>query len=141
MDMGRGYLGSAGACDNPPAAMAFRLLADLTVLAHLAFVAFAVAGGLLAVRWPRIVWLHLPAAGWAVFVELSGRVCPLTPLENWLRARGGEATYASGFVEQYLLPILYPASLSRELQWTLAALVVLANALAYAWVLRRRARP
>lgn len=121
--------------------MAFRLLADLTVLAHLAFVAFAVAGGLLAVRWPRIVWLHVPAAVWAVFVELSGRVCPLTPLENWLRARGGEATYASGFVEQYLLPILYPASLSRELQWTLAALVVLANALAYAWVLRRRARP
>jgi hypothetical protein len=120
--------------------MAFRLLADLTVLAHLAFVVFAVGGGLVAARWPRVVWLHLPAVVWAVFVELSGRVCPLTPLENWLRARGGGPTYASGFVERYLLPVLYPDSLSRELQWALAGVVVAANVLACAWVLRRWAR-
>jgi hypothetical protein len=120
--------------------MAFRLLADLTVLVHVAFVVFALGGGLLAARWPRVVWLHLPAAAWAVFVELTGRVCSLTPLENWLRARGGGATYSASFVEEYLLPVLYPASLSRELQWVLAGVVVAANGLAYAWVLRRRAR-
>jgi hypothetical protein len=120
--------------------MAFRLLADLTVLVHVAFVVFALGGGLLAARWPRVVWLHLPAAAWAVLVELTGRVCPLTPLENWLRARGGGATYSASFVEEYLLPVLYPASLSRELQWVLAGVVVAANGLAYAWVLRRRAR-
>jgi hypothetical protein len=78
--------------------MAFRLLADLTVLVHVAFVVFALGGGLLAARWPRVVWLHLPAAAWAVLVELTGRVCPLTPLENWLRARGGGATYSASFV-------------------------------------------
>jgi hypothetical protein len=120
--------------------MAFRLLADLTVLVHVAFVVFALGGGLLAARWPRVVWLHLPAAAWAVLVELTGRVCPLTPLENWLRARGGGATYSASFVEEYLLPVLYPASLSRELQWVIAGVVVAANGLAYAWVLRRRAR-
>ena len=120
--------------------MAYRTLADVTVLVHLAFVAFAVGGGLLAARWPRVVWLHLPAAAWAVFVELFGWVCPLTPLENWLRAKGGAPAYSSGFIEQYLVPVLYPAGLSRELQWALAGLVVVANALAYAWVLRRRAR-
>jgi hypothetical protein len=120
--------------------MAFRLLADLTVLVHVAFVVFALGGGLLAARWPRVVWLHLPAVAWAVLVELTGRVCPLTPLENWLRARGGGATYSASFVEEYLLPVLYPASLSRELQWVIAGVVVAANGLAYAWVLRRRAR-
>jgi hypothetical protein len=92
------------------------LLANLIVLLHLAFAAFAVFGGLLVLRWKQAVWLHVPAAGWAVLVELTGWVCPLTPLGQWLRFQGGERPYRSGFIEQYLLPILYPADLTRSLQ-------------------------
>lgn len=120
--------------------MAYRVLADVTVVLHLAFVAFVVVGGMLVAWWPRVAWLHLPAAAWGVFVELAGWVCPLTPLENWLRVRGGGPAYASSFVEQYLVPVLYPSSLTREVQWTLAGLVLLVNALIYLYVLRRRSR-
>jgi hypothetical protein len=120
--------------------MAYRVLADATVLLHLAFVVFVVLGGLLVLRWPRVVWLHLPAAAWGAWVELSGSVCPLTPLENWLRTREGGSAYAGSFVEHHLLPVLYPASFSRELQLALAALVILVNALIYAGVWRQRSR-
>ena len=116
---------------------AFRWLADATVVLHLAFVAFVVLGGLLVARWARAAWLHLPAAAWGAWVELAGWVCPLTPLENWLRRQGGEAAYGAGFVEHYLLPLLYPASLSRGAQWTLGGLVLVINAVVYAVVLRR----
>ena len=118
--------------------MIFRLLADATVIVHLAFVAFVVCGGVLALRWRRVAWFHLPAAAWGAWVEFAGWVCPLTPLENWLRQRGGEAVYASSFVERYLLPVLYPSSLSRDAQWALGALVILVNAVVYAVVLRSR---
>src|SRR5512145_1503135 len=117
--------------------MAFRALADATVALHAAFVVFVLAGGLLALRRPRLAWLHVPAVAWAVWVELSGSVCPLTPLENWLRAKGGGPTYGSDFVEHYLVPALYPASLTRELQWALGGCVIAANALVYAAVWRR----
>ena len=120
--------------------MVFRLLADLTVLIHLGFVAFVVLGGLLVVRWPLLAWLHLPAAAWGAWVELAGWVCPLTPLENWLRTQGGGNAYTGGFIEFYLMPLLYPASLSREVQYALGAVVLLVNAVIYAAVLRRRAR-
>ncbi|HVE52365.1 MAG TPA: DUF2784 domain-containing protein [Ramlibacter sp.] len=120
--------------------MAYRVLADAVVLFHLVFVAFAVAGGLLAFRWPWMPWLHLPALAWAAFVEFTGRICPLTPLENHLRAAGGTAGYAGGFVEHYLLPVLYPAALTRELQWTLGAGLVAFNAVVYLLLLRRRSR-
>lgn len=118
----------------------FRLLADLTLLLHLAFVAFVLGGGLLVPRWPRLAWVHLPAVAWAAFVELAGWPCPLTPLENWLRLRGGRSAYGSGFVEHYLLPVLYPASLTRELQWLLAGVVLVVNAAVYRSVVRRRIR-
>jgi hypothetical protein len=118
--------------------MSLRLLADLTVLLHLAFVLFVVLGGLFVARWPRLAWLHLPCAAWGAWVELAGWVCPLTPLENWLRARGGGAAYTSGFVEHYLLPVLYPDALTREAQYELGGFVLLVNAVAYAWILRRR---
>jgi len=117
------------------------LLAEAVVLLHFAFVAFAVAGGLLVLRWPRVALLHLPALAWAAFVEFSGRTCPLTPLENALRAASGEAGYAGGFVEHYLLPLLYPADLTRELQWTLGGGLVVFNLAVYGavvWQARRR---
>jgi len=117
------------------------LLAEAVVLLHFAFVAFAVAGGLLVLRWRRVALLHLPALAWAAFVEFSGRTCPLTPLENALRAASGEAGYAGGFVEHYLLPLLYPADLTRELQWTLGGGLVVFNLAVYGavvWQARRR---
>ena len=121
--------------------MAWRLLADAVVVFHLAFVAFAIAGGLLVLRWPRLALAHLAALAWAAFVEFSGRLCPLTPLENALRAAGGQAGYAGGFVEHYLLPVLYPAALTRELQWLLGSGLVVFNLAVYAgvvWQARRR---
>jgi Protein of Unknown function (DUF2784) len=120
--------------------MAFRMLADAMVLLHAAFVAFAVAGGLLVVRWPAVAWAHLPAVMWAAWVELAGWACPLTPLENYLRHEAGEVAYTESFVEHYLLPILYPSALTRPHQWLLGGLVLGINAAVYAAVLRRRAR-
>jgi hypothetical protein len=121
--------------------MAFRTLADAVVAVHLAFVLFVVFGGLAVARRPSVAWVHLPAAAWGACVEFAGWVCPLTPLENWLRSQGGGTEYASTFVEHYVLPILYPSSLSRELQWALGGLVVLVNAVVYTVILRRRVRP
>jgi hypothetical protein len=118
----------------------FEILADATVVLHFAFVLFVAFGGLLVARWPRVAWLQLPAVGWGVWVELSGSICPLTPLENWLRQRGGGPTYASSFVEHYIVPILYPTSLTLELQWVLGSLVLAINAGVYFVVLRRRSR-
>jgi len=120
--------------------MAFRILADATVAIHLAFVLFVVLGGLLVARWPLAAWVHLPAAAWGAGVECAGWVCPLTPLENWLRQQGGGLAYTSSFVERYLAPILYPTSLSREMQWILGGLVLLINAVVYLVVFRRGVR-
>jgi hypothetical protein len=120
--------------------MWFRLLADLTVIVHLAFVLFVVFGGLLVLRWRRVAWLHLPAAAWGAWIEFAGWLCPLTPLENWLRQRGGRPAYTSSFVDQYILPTLYPDSLSREVQWVLGGLVLLVNGVVYLMLLRRRGR-
>ena len=117
--------------------MFFRALADLVVVTHLAFILFVVLGGLLALRWPRALWLQVPAAVWGVLVEVGGWICPLTPLENGLRARAGEAGYAGGFVEHYILPVVYPESLTRDVQLFLAILVVVANAGIYFVVWRR----
>lgn len=118
--------------------MIFRLLADATVVLHLAFVLFVVAGGLLVLRWHRVAWVHLPAAAWGVWVEFAGWICPLTPLENWLRLRGGQSVYTATFIDQYLVPILYPAGLSRDIQWILGAFVLMANAVVYFFVMRGR---
>ena len=114
-----------------------QFLADTVVVAHLLFIAFVVAGGLLGVRWPRVVWLHLPAAAWGALAELRGWVCPLTPLENWLRRRGG-APYQGDFVARYLLPVIYPESLTPTRQRILGAAVIAVNLVVYAFVVRRR---
>jgi hypothetical protein len=117
--------------------MPYQLLADAVVLLHLGFVGFVVLGGLLAVRWPHAAWAHLPAAVWGVWIEFAGWICPLTPLENWLRRQGGGAEYSAGFVEHYLIPVLYPAALTRELQWALGGLVIAVNVAIYAVALGR----
>lgn len=117
--------------------MIYGLLADLVLLVHLAFVVFVVLGGFLALRWPKAAWAHLPAAAWGALIEFRGWVCPLTPLENRLRSLAGEAGYAGGFIEHYVVEVLYPAGLTRGIQVGLGVAVVLVNAAVYALVLRR----
>ncbi|MEO6972401.1 MAG: DUF2784 domain-containing protein [Rhodoferax sp.] len=116
--------------------MFFRLAADGTLLFHLAFILFAVFGGALAAlrRWAPLV--HLPAVAWAVFVELTGRICPLTYLENYLRIRAGQSGYAQGFVEHYLVGVIYPSGLTRDIQFMLAVGVVVINLAIYGWIAR-----
>jgi len=113
-------------------------LATFVVALHLAFIVFVVAGGFLVRRWPKLAWIHLPCAAWGVLIECSGRVCPLTPVENLLRRHAGQAGYAESFVEHYLLALVYPEGLTPGLQLGAAGLVLAANALAYGRLLRRR---
>jgi hypothetical protein len=121
--------------------MTYPLLADLVLIAHLAFVAFVLFGGLLVLKWRRIAWLHLPAAVWGAVVEFTGWICPLTPLENWLRTQSGEATYARDFVGRYLPPILYPDALTPDIQVVLGALVLMVNLAIYGWLWRTGRKP
>ena len=123
--------------------MRYRILADIVLLLHLGFILFAALGAFTVVRWPRLVWLQLPAAAWGVLIELANWTCPLTPLENWLRLRAGEAIYRESFVAHYLLPIVYPERLTRGIQVLLGLSVVAINALVYAlvWKRRRPVRP
>jgi hypothetical protein len=116
----------------------YPLLADLIVCIHLAFVVFVVLGGLLVMKWPGVIWIHLPAVFWGIAIELSGWICPLTPLENWLRNKGGEENYQLDFVARYLLPMLYPQGLTRRSQVFLGALVLLVNVAIYGWVFGQR---
>ncbi|WHZ16318.1 MAG: putative membrane protein [Nitrospira sp.] len=118
--------------------MWYRLGADFVLLIHLAFVLFVVAGGLLVLKWPRLAWLHLPAVVWGALVEFTGWICPLTPLENSLRALGGESAYGSDFSGRYLLPVLYPTGLTSDLQVVLGTGLLAANVALYSWLWRRR---
>jgi len=122
--------------------MPYGLLADTVVVVHLAFVVFVVCGGLLVVwrRWTAAI--HIPAAIWGVYIEFSGRICPLTPLENHLRALAGEAAYSGDFVERYLVPVLYPPDLRRDVQIALGVFAMAVNAAVYVYAWRRsRRRP
>ena len=118
--------------------MVYHLLADLVVLAHFGFIAFVSLGGLLAFRWHWIPWAHIPAVLWGGYVELAGRICPLTPLENLLRRAGGEAEYAQSFVERYIVPIVYPYGLTREVQIVMAVSLIGLNILIYAYLIWHR---
>jgi hypothetical protein len=120
--------------------MLYRLLADCVVLAHAAFVAFVVLGGLLAWRRHGLAWLHVPCALWGAAIEYGGWICPLTPLENTLRARAGLQGYAGGFVEHYVIPALYPVGLTRPAQLLLGTLVLAVNLVAYGVLVRRLLR-
>lgn len=111
--------------------MWYRIGADLVLLLHLAFVLFVMTGGLLLLKWPRLAWLHLPAAIWGALVEYTGWICPLTPIENTLLATAGESAYNSDFIGHYLLPLLYPAGLTGNVQVLLGTVVVLVNGMIY----------
>ena len=108
------------------------LLADALVVVHLAFVAFVVAGGALVLRWPRLAWVHVPAALWGAAIALGGYVCPLTPLENALREAGGGSAYTTGCIEHYIVPVLYPGALTRPIQVGAGISLLALNALVYA---------
>jgi len=115
----------------------YAFLADLVLLLHGAFVLFVIGGGLLVLRWPRLMWMHLPAALWGAGIEFSGLICPLTPLEQaWRRASGGPA-YEGGFIEHYVTAALYPAGLTRGIQVALGVAVLGLNGWVYWRVWRR----
>ena len=117
-----------------------RLAADAVVLIHFAFIAFVVAGGVLALRDLRWAAVHVPAALWGAYAELTATLCPLTPLENALRERAGASGYEGGFVEHYLVPLVYPPGLEPAHQRWIGAFVVALNVAVYAWAWRRAAR-
>jgi hypothetical protein len=117
--------------------MMARFLADAVLLLHLGFIVWVGAGGLAVLRWPRLAFLHLPAVLWGAGIEFTGAICPLTPLENALRRQAGEAGYAGGFIEHYLLPLIYPDALTETVEWLLGALVLAINGPIY-WMLWRR---
>jgi hypothetical protein len=110
------------------------------VVIHAAFVVFVVLGGLLVARWPRLAWVHVPAAAWGILVEFRGWICPLTPLENYLRQLGGSSVYEGEFIEQYIMPLLYPARLTPRVQFWLGGVALAVNVLLYWQVVRRASR-
>jgi len=112
----------------------YRLLADAALVAHATFVAFVMLGGLLVLRRPRLAWIHLPVVAWGAAIEFIGGICPLTPLENHWRRLAGEQGYAGGFVEHYIVALLYPEGLTRNLQLALGLIVLAVNAAVYAYV-------
>ena len=117
----------------------YAIAAGLVVLVHFIFVVFVAAGASLSLRWRRAMWVHLPAVAWAAYIEFSGGICPLTPLENEFRARAGLDYYSGDFVARYLFPVLYPEGLTREVQMLIGLVVVAANIGLYAFVNLRRA--
>jgi hypothetical protein len=121
--------------------MLWSWLADALVVVHCAFTAFVTCGGFLTWRWPRIAWIHLPALAWGCWVEISHSICPLTPLENRWRHLAGEAGYGEDFLAHYLMRLLYPSGLTRDIQYELAAGLVVLNVVAYLGLIRLRRRP
>jgi hypothetical protein len=116
--------------------------ADAVMLVHFCFIAFALAGSFVVLRWPRTIWLHIPALAWGVYIELSGNICPLTPLENHFRELAGEGTYYGGFITHYLGPIIYPTGLTRGGQYLALGVLIATNLIGYGlvWARRRKAR-
>ncbi|HEV7609223.1 MAG TPA: DUF2784 domain-containing protein [Steroidobacteraceae bacterium] len=112
--------------------------ADAVMAFHFLFIAFALAGSFLVLRWWRVIWLHLPALAWGVYIELSGNLCPLTPLENHFRELAGEGTYYGGFITHYLGPIIYPTGLTRSGQYLALGVLIAMNLIGYGLVIRRR---
>ena len=121
--------------------MVFSALAFATMLLHLSFILFVIFGGLLVARRPRLLPLHLACAAWGAYVSLANRICPLTPLENAFRRRAGQAGYEGGFLEHYMLAVIYPTGLTASTQQVLGVVVIVLNVAVYAWLWRRRVTP
>ncbi len=123
--------------------MPYRLIADLLVSLHLLFIVMVVLGGFLVLRWPKLAWLHVPVVIWGFLVELMGWICPLTPLEQKMRLAAGDGRYTGGFIEHYLIPLIYPGGMTAGMRMTLAALVLVINAAIYLrlWQKRRTRGP
>ena len=111
--------------------MLYHLLADTALVIHFAFIIFVVFGGIFVIWWRKVIWLHIPAVMWGALIEFAGWTCPLTPLENRFRVKGGQAGYPGGFIEEYILPVIYPAGLTREIQIILGLLVITVNLVIY----------
>ena len=120
--------------------MIYRIAADAVVVVHFGFVLFAVLGGWLVCRRAAVAWLHVPALLWGLWIELSHRICPLTPLENRLRDLAGDRGYSGGFIEHYLVPLIYPPGLRAGDQLFLAALLAAINLAAYGFAVRQHFR-
>jgi hypothetical protein len=118
--------------------MLYRLAADIVVVLHFSFILFVIIGGFLAIRWPRIAWIHLPVVAYGAIIEFFSFACVLTPLEQWLRVRSGAVGYDTSFTEHYILPLVYPSVLTYRLQVFLGILVIVINVIAYMLVLRKR---
>jgi hypothetical protein len=116
----------------------YLLLVEITILLHFMFVLFVAAGGLLLLRWPRIVWIHLPMLLWGIYIQFSGGICPLTPLEKYFRQMAGMQTYEGGFINQYIMPILYPRGLTHETQIMIGIGLVFVNMIYYSLFLYRQ---
>jgi Protein of Unknown function (DUF2784) len=117
------------------------LIADGVMLAHFLFIAFALLGSFLLWKWPKLIWLHIPAVAWGAYIELSGSICPLTPLENHFRTLAGQSTYGEGFISHYLGAIIYPANFTRGWQFFALGVLIVANAIGYGWYFWRASRP
>ncbi len=117
--------------------MIYSLLAKLVALTHFAFIVFVIAGGLLVLRWPRLAWIHVPAAVWGVLIEFAGWYCPLTTWENTLLRRAGQAGYSNGFIEHYLFALIYPQGLTRSMQVAIGVVVIVVNVAIYARLAQR----
>jgi len=115
----------------------YNVLANAIVLAHFLFIAFVICGGLLVIRWPRLAFVHLPAAVWGAVVEIFGWVCPLTPLENHFRLLEGDSSYRGDFIARYLLPVIYPENLTTEIQQLLGGIVIVVNVIFYTIAIRK----
>jgi hypothetical protein len=118
----------------------YEIAAYLVIILHLSFVCFVILGGLLVLKWRRVVFLHIPAVIWGALIELQGRVCPLTPLEQYFMKMANQGGYTGGFIEHYLLSILYPSNLTREIQVMLGVFVIVLNLVIYGWLAARLIR-
>ncbi len=120
--------------------MVYNLLSTGLVILHFGFIGFVVVGGVLCLKWQKVFWVHIPAVAWAIMIEMTGWICPLTPLENYFLLKAGNSTYSADFISHYLLPILYPEGLTRTIQFLLGLSVLLVNITIYGFVIRKIVR-
>ncbi|HVN72632.1 MAG TPA: DUF2784 domain-containing protein [Desulfomonilia bacterium] len=116
----------------------WQILADGVVLLHLGFIIFVIFGGIFIVFQSKVLWFHIPCVIWGILVELIGFICPLTPLENYMRIHAGRSPYSGDFVIHYIEPVIYPEGLTRELQIVMGLLVILFNFFIYGWLILRK---